>query len=48
MHATDTIEDPFALDVQVVTDVQDGGVAAPCQTDDGCGSTCASACTSNV
>lgn len=38
--------DPFALDVQVVTDTRPGEVDAPCQTDDGCGHTCASACTS--
>lgn len=43
-----TVEDPFALDVHVVTDVQPGEVAAPCQTDDGCGHTCASACTSDI
>jgi len=41
-------DDPFALDVQVVTDVQPGDVVAPCATDDGCAPTCASACASTV
>jgi len=44
----DMVTDPLDLDVQVVIDVQGGDVAAPCQTDDGCGHTCASACNSNV
>ncbi|MGH3936856.1 MAG: FxLD family lanthipeptide [Pseudonocardiaceae bacterium] len=35
-------------ELRVVTDVSPGDVAAPCNTDDGCGSTCASACASNV
>jgi FxLD family lantipeptide len=37
--------DPFALDVEVVTDLPDG-VAAPCATDNGCAGTCASSCAS--
>lgn len=41
-----TVESMFALDVQVVTDVRVGDVAAGCNTDDGCGHTCASACAS--
>jgi FxLD family lantipeptide len=50
MLATDTeTEDVFALDLLVVTDVRtDGGVAAPCGTDDGCDPTCASSCISNA
>ncbi|HYS36516.1 MAG TPA: FxLD family lanthipeptide [Pseudonocardiaceae bacterium] len=37
--------DPFALDVQVVTDVADTGPTA-CTTNDGCAGTCASSCAS--
>lgn len=39
-------EDPFALDVQVITDVPPGHPLAGCSgnTDDGCDPTCASAC----
>ncbi len=40
-------EDPFALDVQVVTDISPGEAAAPCGTDDGCEATCASSCVSD-
>jgi len=49
MHATGTenIADAFALDVRVVTDISPD-VPTPCQTDDGCANTCASACTSNA
>ncbi len=47
MPVTET-EDPFALDVQMVTEVQPGEADAACQTDDGCGNTCTSACTSNA
>lgn len=36
----------FALDVTVVTDVAPGQPAAPCTTNDGCASTCASSCVS--
>jgi FxLD family lantipeptide len=42
------LTDPFVLDVRVVTDIHASEVIAPCETDDGCGSTCASACTSNA
>jgi FxLD family lantipeptide len=42
----ETNENPFALDVQVITDVVPGAAAAACTSDDGCGSTCASACAS--
>lgn len=45
--ATDGVEDVFVLDVQVITEAA-GAVAVPCSTDDGCGSTCSSACNSNV
>jgi FxLD family lantipeptide len=38
--------DPFALGVTVATDVT--GDTIPCSTNDGCGSTCPSACNSNV
>ncbi|WP_462202873.1 FxLD family lanthipeptide [Frankia sp. CcWB3] len=39
-------EDPFALDVQIITDVPPGHPLAGCKgnTDDGCDPTCASAC----
>jgi len=37
----------FDLDLRVITDV-DSGVAAPCDTSDGCDPTCASSCVSNV
>lgn len=46
MHETAT-EDVFALDVRVVTDIS-LDAAVPCNTDDGCPPTCASACTSNA
>ncbi|MCP2274446.1 MULTISPECIES: FxLD family lanthipeptide [Actinokineospora] len=39
--------DEFALDVQIVSDSPAGEPAA-CATDDGCASTCASSCVSNV
>lgn len=40
--------DMFELDVQVITDVEPGELVAGCNTDDGCASTCASSCVSNV
>ncbi|MCP2257243.1 FxLD family lantipeptide [Streptoalloteichus tenebrarius] len=42
------VEDPFALDVQIITDVPAGHPLAACKggTDDGCDPTCASACVS--
>lgn len=48
MLATNTVEDAFALDVRVVTDVSPGNGPAPCGdgTSDGCDPTCASACVS--
>lgn len=36
----------FELDVQIITDVEPGDAAAPCDTSDGCDPTCASSCTS--
>ncbi|MDQ3577085.1 MAG: FxLD family lanthipeptide [Actinomycetota bacterium] len=44
--AAPTVEDPFALDVQVITDIPPGHPLAGCKgnTDDGCDPTCASAC----
>ncbi len=39
------IENVFALDVRVITDVAQNSAVA-CATDDGCESTCASACSS--
>ncbi|WP_018687081.1 FxLD family lanthipeptide [Actinokineospora enzanensis] len=36
--------DPFALTFTTVVDVPSGQAAAACATDDGCGSTCPSAC----
>lgn len=39
-------DDPFALDVQVITDVPAGHPMAPCTTNDGCAPTCASSCVS--
>ena len=46
----DDDEDPFALDLKVITDVPDGHPLAGCKggTDDGCDPTCASACISAV
>jgi FxLD family lantipeptide len=41
----DFVGNPFELDVRVTTDLP-AGVAAPCSTDDGCASTCASSCAS--
>ena len=41
-----TVEDPFDLDVRVITDVPSGHPQAPCTTNDGCAPTCASACVS--
>jgi FxLD family lantipeptide len=38
-------ENPFGLELEVVTGSTDGAPMA-CITDDGCGSTCASACAS--
>lgn len=37
----------FELDVQVTTDAAVGYASRGCNTDDTCGSTCASACTSS-
>lgn len=41
------LDAPFELDVRIVTDADPESPVA-CQTDDGCGTTCASACTSNA
>jgi FxLD family lantipeptide len=41
------VEDPFVLDVRIVTDLGPGDRAAPCSTNDGCAATCASSCISN-
>jgi len=40
------VDDPFVLDVQVITDVSPGHPLAGCKgnTDDGCDPSCASAC----
>ncbi|WP_351230057.1 FxLD family lanthipeptide [Streptomyces sp. NPDC002133] len=42
------VEDPFALDLDVTTDL--GGLAMPaaCGTGDGCAATCSSSCASAV
>ncbi|MGW1887769.1 FxLD family lanthipeptide [Streptomyces sp. NPDC001970] len=42
------VEDPFALDLDVTTDI--GGLAMPaaCGTGDGCAATCSSSCASAV
>jgi FxLD family lantipeptide len=40
--------DPFALDIQVITDVAASDATPACTTNDGCGSTCPSACVSGV
>lgn len=42
--AVEAVGDPFALDVQVITDVPDGHALAACNTNDGCDPSCASAC----
>lgn len=44
-----TIEDPFSLDLRIITDVPAGHPLAACKggTDDGCDPTCASACISD-
>lgn len=44
-----TVEDPFALDLRIITDVPAGHPLAACKggTDDGCDPTCASACISD-
>jgi FxLD family lantipeptide len=47
MRPASTTDDIFALDVRVVTDIGPG-VPTPCNTDDGCATTCASSCASNV
>jgi FxLD family lantipeptide len=39
-------DDAFVLDVRVTTDVEIGSNCFACQTEDGCSSTCASACIS--
>ncbi|WP_137814978.1 FxLD family lanthipeptide [Gandjariella thermophila] len=46
---TSAVEDPFALDIQIITDVPAGHPLAACKggTDDGCDPTCASACISD-
>jgi FxLD family lantipeptide len=39
------VDDPFALDIQVITDAPNGAQGACTNgTDDGCDPTCASAC----
>ena len=45
---TPTVEDPFVLDLRVITDIGASHPAAACGggTDDGCDPTCASACVS--
>jgi FxLD family lantipeptide len=43
---TAEIANPFALDVEIVIDVRPGELAEACTTNDGCASTCASACAS--
>lgn len=42
-------EDPFAIDLQIITDVPTGHPLAACKggTDDGCDPTCASSCISD-
>lgn len=42
------VEDPFHLDLQIITDVPSGHPLSACKgnTDDGCDPTCASACVS--
>jgi FxLD family lantipeptide len=40
------MDDDFELDVQIVTDDSTGFVVRRCDSSDGCGSTCASACSS--
>jgi FxLD family lantipeptide len=40
------VEDAFTLDVQVIIDLTADGAATRCSTNDGCASTCASACVS--
>jgi FxLD family lantipeptide len=40
--------DMFDLDVQIIGDVEPGEAIAACHTDDGCATTCASSCVSNV
>jgi FxLD family lantipeptide len=46
---TTAIDDPFAIDLFVITDVPPGHPLAACKggTDDGCDPTCASACISD-
>lgn len=48
MSAPIECEDPFDLDIRVITDVPPAGQGTPCATDDGCAPTCASACASNL
>jgi FxLD family lantipeptide len=43
-----TAADPFALELHVVTDMPAGDAPGACTTNDGCGSTCPSACVSGV
>ena len=43
-----TTLDDFDLDFTIIADPAVGNPDAPCATDDGCGSTCAAACTSTV
>ena len=38
--------DPFALDVRFIADLVPGDPLAPCDTEDNCPPTCASACAS--
>ncbi|WP_435159352.1 FxLD family lanthipeptide [Amycolatopsis sacchari] len=46
VETTTAVEDPFALDVQIITDIPPGHPFTGCKgnTDDGCDPTCASAC----
>ncbi|MQA93138.1 MAG: FxLD family lantipeptide [Streptosporangiales bacterium] len=46
MNELNVIENPFALDVQIVLDAVDASSAA-CTTNDGCAPSCASSCTSS-
>ena len=46
LSIVETDADPFAIDVQVITDAPANGTAARCSTDDGCAGTCASSCAS--
>ncbi|MEE1931018.1 FxLD family lanthipeptide [Streptomyces sp. TRM 70351] len=45
-RVTENIEDAFALEVHVVSEVRRDLMPTACDTNDGCKPTCASACTS--